>query len=308
MGTPAPIALFVYRRPDHLARVLATLRANQEAGASILYIFSDGPKDETTARDVAQVRAMLRDLRDFGRVEVVHRENNFGLSRNIIDGVTQVLSEHEKVIVLEDDIVVGKYFLRYMNDALALYGKEERVASITGYCYPVALPVEETFFIRGAECWSWATWRDRWATFNRNGSELLAGLNAKNLVYEFDYSGNMAFTQMLKSQIAGLVDSWAIRWHASCFLRDMLTLYPGRSLVQNIGFFDPRATHSSNTRVYDVLLCQEQIAVNLKPVVESKTGREAFRDYFARNHRSPQPAAFFPAQAYRTQYSFRKRT
>jgi Glycosyl transferase family 2 len=300
MSELAPVVLFVYRRPDHLARVLDSLAANKEACNSILYIFSDGPRDETTAGDVARVRTMIRDLRNFAHIQIVHRENNFGLARNITEGVTQVLRDHERVIVLEDDIVVGKYFLQFMNDALTLYRDEKRVASITGYCYPVTLPVEATFFIRGAECWSWATWRDRWATFNRNGSELLAGLYAKNLAYEFDYAGAMYFTQMLKDQIAGRVDSWAIRWHASCFLRELLTLYPGRPLVQNIGFSDPRATHASNTRTYDVALYQESIPVERKAVVESKIGREAFRDYFYRNHRLPQPPAFFAAPAYKT--------
>jgi glycosyltransferase involved in cell wall biosynthesis len=306
MSKPAPIALFVYRRPDHLARVLATLNTNKEVADTALYIFSDGAKDEVTARDVAQVRVMIREIKNFARVHIVHREHNFGLARNIMEGVTQVLSEHEELIVLEDDILVGEYFLRYMNDALALYRKEERVASITGYCYPVTLPVEDTFFIRGAECWSWATWRDRWATFNRNGNELLTSLYAKNLTHEFDYSGNMYFTQMLKDQIAGRVNSWAIRWHASCFLREMLTLYPGRSLVQNIGFFDPRATHTNNTHAYDVSLFQGPVPVEPKPVVESKTGREAFRDYFARNHRPPPPPTIFSSPAYKVQYSPRK--
>jgi hypothetical protein len=308
MSDPAPIVLFVYRRPDHLARTLAALSANAEASDSTLHIFSDGPRDESSAQDVAKVRTMLREIPNFARTQIVYREKNFGLARSVIEGVSQVLSEHGRAIVLEDDIVVGRHFLRYMNDALTRYESEERVASITGYCYPATLPVEDTFFIQGAECWSWATWRDRWAKFNPNGNELLADLLAKNLTYQFDYDGNMQFTDMLRSQIAGRVDSWAIRWHASCFLREMLTLYPGQSLVQNIGFFDPRATHTSNTHVYDVKLCNERILVEFKPIVESKIGREAFRDYFARNHRGPQPTRQFIQPAYNVRYTYSKGT
>jgi len=306
MNKLAPIVLFAYRRPDHLTRVLANLSANKLAAESTLYVFSDGPKDPTLAKEVADVRALLDDIRNFAQVRIFRRESNFGLARSIIEGVTQVLAEHEQIIVLEDDIIVGRYFLQYMNDALNLYRNEERIASITGYCYPVMLPVEETFFIRGAECWSWATWRNQWAKFNPNGSELLANLYARNLAYEFDYLGNMPFTLMLRNQIAGQLDSWAIRWHASCFLRDTLTLYPGRSLVQNIGFFDPRATHVSNTHAYDVSLYQDPIAVKRKPVVESQTGRAAFRDYFARANRSvppPRPAAW---AGYKVTYSYGK--
>ena len=41
---------------------------------------------------------------------------------------------------------------------------------------------------------------------------------------------------MLEGLIAGKIDSWAIVWYLSVFMRQGLTLFPIRSLVGNIGF------------------------------------------------------------------------
>jgi hypothetical protein len=61
----APIALFVYRRPGHLARALEGLSANPEARDTEIYIFSDGPKDQTAEKGVERVRRLLGRLDGF---------------------------------------------------------------------------------------------------------------------------------------------------------------------------------------------------------------------------------------------------
>ena len=75
--------------------------------------------------------------------------------------------------MLEDDLVTSRYFLKYMNEALNHYAHDERVASVHGYVYPVNDPLPETFFLRGADCWGWATWRRGWECFNADGQYLL---------------------------------------------------------------------------------------------------------------------------------------
>ena len=138
-----------------------------------------------------------------------------------------------------------EHFLRFMNDGLDRYADDERVASIHAYIYPLARPAPETFFLRGADCWGWATWRRAWEHFNPDGKTLLQQLEAHGLTRAFDFDGTAAFTEMLENQIRGLNNSWAIRWHAACFLDGLLTLYPGRSLVHNIGN-DGSGTHRSD--------------------------------------------------------------
>jgi hypothetical protein len=283
---PAPIALFVYRRPDHLVRTVDALRANAEADQSELFIFSDAAKNEATAADVTEVRRLLPTVTGFKTIDVVRRDRNFGLASNITAGVSAVLECHDSVIVLEDDLVVSPFFLRFMNAALSQYRDEPRVGSISGYCYPLDRPVGETFFIRGADCWGWATWRDRWRVYNPDGRELLAQLRSRVLTDAFDFGGAMGFTRMLEEQIAGKNDSWAVRWHASCFLRDLLILYPGRSLAVNIGH-DGTGTHSTGpSRAFDVVLSADPVEVGGIAVEESGPGRDAIRHFF----RATQPA------------------
>lgn len=282
----APIALFVYRRVDHVRRTIEALALNRESAESDLIMFSDGPKGDTAAADVAAVREYLKSVTGFRSINIVERERNHGLAQSIITGVSQVLSRSDRVIVMEDDLVTSPHFLRYMNEALSCYQDDDRVASIHGYVYPVESPLPETFFLRGADCWGWATWRRGWRLFNPNGSELLLELQRRDLTRDFDFEGTLGYTKMLQSQIAGTNDSWAVRWYASAFLREKLTLYPGRSLVQNIGN-DSTGAHCATTDDYDVSLTSSPVRVGGIPVEDSSVGRNAFVEFGRRNQPRP---------------------
>ena len=286
LGPPvlAPIALIAYRRPQHLKQALAALKVNLEARDTVLYAFCDAPKDASAAEGVEQVRRLLAAADGFAAVNCVFREKNFGLACNVTQGVAAVLARHESVIVVEDDVVVSPFFLRFMNDALRRYRDEPQVGSISGYCYPLFFAAPETFFIRGADCWGWATWRDRWQYYNPDGRALLAQLRRLNLTSAFDFDGAMGFTQMLEDQIAGKNNSWAVRWQASCFLRDLLVLYPARSLARNIGN-DGSGTHStSSDDIFDVRLSPTPVATGGIPIEENAIGRQAISEFFLKTH------------------------
>lgn len=242
----APIALFAYARLDHLKQTVASLQSNQECRNTRLYVFCDGPKHNGHRAQVDAVRAYVDTIDGFTSITRVYRDSNFGLARSIIGGVSDVLERHDSVIVVEDDLVVSPHFLRFMNDGLALYRDDPQVASIHGYCYPVAELLPETFFLRGADCWGWATWSRAWQHFEPDGGKLLDELKQTRLARAFDMGGAYPYMKMLRNQIAGVNDSWAVRWHASCFLKEMLTLYPGRSLVNNIGM-DETGTHCTSS-------------------------------------------------------------
>ena len=231
----APIALFAFRRPDHTRRTLTALAANKEAAGSRLYAFCDGPRREADVAPVQAVRQLLHEAKGFAAVEVVEQQTNIGLANSIIGGVSAMLEKYPSVIVIEDDLVTSPHFLDFMNQALSIYADATAVASIHGYIYPVEGALPPTFFLRGADCWGWATWRRAWSVFEPNAGLLAARLRGQGLEQAFDMDGAYPYVQMLKDAEEGTVDSWAIRWHASAFLENMLTLYPGRSLVQNIG-------------------------------------------------------------------------
>jgi hypothetical protein len=232
----APIALFVYNRPWHTRQTIEALQKNILASESDLIVFSDGPKDSKKDRgDIAKVREYIKNITGFRSVKIIKKEYNLGLADSIISGVNEIINECGKIIVLEDDMVSSRFFLKYMNKSLDLYEHEDEVISIHGYIYPIETKMPETFFLKGADCWGWATWKRGWDLFESDGKKLLKELEDKKLTKEFDFSGAYPYTRMLKDQTNGKNNSWAIRWYASAFLKNKLTLYPGKSLINNIG-------------------------------------------------------------------------
>ena len=274
-----PIALFVYNRQEHTRRTIDALKQNSVACESDLIIFSDAPRSEVQAKAVREVRQYIREIDGFKSVSLVEREVNLGLARSIIDGVTTIVNKFGRIIVLEDDMVTSSYFLTYMNEALEKYADDERVVSIHGYVYPVKQSLPEAFFLPGADCWGWATWSRGWACFNSDGQFLLDELKRRKLIRAFDFNGAYPFSKMLEGQIKGKNDSWAVRWYASAFLEDKLTLYPGRSLVYNIGN-DNSGTHCGESAGMDVNLSSTAISLNNLKSVPSQESRQAFEDFF----------------------------
>ncbi len=179
-------------------------------------------------------------------------------------------------------MIISPYFLTYMNDALDQFAKDERVISIHGYVYPVEQELPEAFFIPGADCWGWATWRRGWKIFNSNGQYLLDELTRQGLLKSFDFNGAYPYSQMLKEQIEGENDSWAVRWYASAFLHNKLTLYPGCSLVHNIGN-DNSGTHCGESGSLDVELNENRINLENIKVEVSPIALAAFENFFKKN-------------------------
>ena len=279
----APVVLFTYNRLAHTQKTVSYLQKNDLANQTPLYIYSDGPNKAEDLIKVNEVRNYLRTIEGFASVKIFERERNIGLAESIITGVTEILNSYDKVIVVEDDLLASQYFLTYMNDALSFYENNNEVISIHGYVYPVAEQLPDTFFIKGADCWGWATWKRGWSLFERDGTKLLNELNSRSLTEAFDFDNAYYFTQMLEDQIAGKNNSWAIRWNASAFLKDKLTLYPGHSLVQNIGH-DNSGVHSSANQSFDVDLYQHPLKITNIPVLQSEIGYRAFRNYFSKTN------------------------
>ncbi len=279
----APIVLFVFARPEHTRKTLEALKANELANQSDLFIYADGPRHDREAELVSAVRELARSTRGFRSCTVIERETNYGLARNIIEGVTERLRHQNRVIVLEDDMITSPVFLKYMNEALSRFAGVDRIASIHGYVYPVMHVLPEAFFLRGADCWGWATWERAWRLYNPDSQYLLNELKRRRLVREFDYNGAYPFSKMLAAQSKGENDSWAIRWHASTFLAGMLTLYPGRSLLRNIGV-DNSGTHCDYNTRYETNI--SLVAANLDDIeiLPSVEARIAFESYFRATH------------------------
>lgn len=275
----APISLFVYNRLEHTKKTVEALQKNELAVGSDLIIFSDAAKNESSAEGIKVLRDYLKTIVGFKSINIIERLENFGLAKSVISGVTEVVNQHGKIIVLEDDLVTSPYFLRYMNDALNMYENNDEVISIHGYVYPVKQDLPETFFLKGADCWGWATWKRGWDLFESDGKKLLEQIIEKKAIKEFNFNSTYPYLQMLKGQILGLNNSWAIRWYASAFLKNKLTLYPGHSLIYNIGF-DGSGSHSGKTDIFDSLIYSKEIKIGGISLEENKIAKNKIIKYF----------------------------
>jgi len=271
----APITLFAYKRLWHTRATVEALQKNVLAKECELIVFSDGPRTNADKADVLSVREYLKTITGFKNVSVTERGKNLGLAQSIIAGVSEVVNQYGRIIVLEDDLLSSPFFLKFMNEGLEYYKDEDKVISINGYLFPVIARLPETFFLKGADCWGWATWKRGWDLFEPDGEKLLGDLRKRHLKKELDFNGAYPYTKMLEDQTRGKNNSWAIRWYASAFLNDKLTLYPGRSLTKNIGT-DASGTHCGKTDLYESQISLNPIEITDIPIEENRYAREEF--------------------------------
>jgi GT2 family glycosyltransferase len=281
--TPAPIALFAYNRPTHLARTLEALRDNPLAHESRLHIYSDGPKTSRDEPAVAQVRHMIRKTNGFAKVTIHEQTANMGLARSIIAGVTELSERYGSVIVLEDDLLVAPGFLTFMNQALVHYEHASRVMAVSGYLFPIEHPehLASTFFFSAPASWGWGTWHRAWKQFQHDSTQLLTGLRAKSDQDRFDVDGAYPYFTQLKLHASGKLDVWGVRWYATMFAAKGLCLYPSQSLVQNIGM-DGSGMHCNSSSQFDVSLSKSQTWRFSDQVEESIAARNEIRSFFVR--------------------------
>jgi hypothetical protein len=272
---PAPTVIFAFRRDKHLAATINALRANPEASDTPLIIYCDGARVESQIPDVQRVRTLARGTTGFASLRVIEREENFGLSRSIIAGVTEVCEEFGRAIVLEDDIVPSPYFLSYVNRALEKYAGDDRVLSIGCYTLDAGIPLPDTFFLPIADCWGWAVWHRSWKLYEPDGKKLLGQLRSRGLCRRFDFDGAYPYSRMLEDQVRGHNDSWAVRWCATALLENKLVLYPGRSVCANIGF-DEMATHTVRDLGLGSVLTEQTVVLGDVPVEESALARHVW--------------------------------
>src|SRR5690606_6807803 len=273
-----------YNRPQHTRRMLQALESADLAKDSDVYIYSDGAKNANSIEAVNKVRAIIAEPWQFNNIKIIERERNLGLAQNVISGVTEVISKNGKVIVLEDDLQISKVGLRYFNDALDVYEKEEKVMEISGYMYPVkdAAKLPETFFFRVANSWGWATWERAWKKYNPNIDELIADFDKEKIKrFSIDHTEN--FWKQVKEYKAGKINSWAIRWYLTLFNNNGLALYPRQSMIQNMGT-DGSGTHSDADTMYHVELATQAATYFPQEIEENKDAYEAIK-YFYKNRK-----------------------
>jgi len=275
----APIALFVYDRLYHTQKTIEALQKNEGALDSRLFIFSDGPKFKSDLERITEVREYIDKIDGFKEVTLIKQDKNIGLANSIVHGITNVINQYEKVIVIEDDIQTSKWFLKYMNDALTRYKDEKKIGAVTGYFYNTKNKLPETFLLHYFNCWGWATWKDRWQLYESDSLQLINEITSKGQMKEFNINNTYPYFRMLKNQAKGKNNSWAIRFYASLFINKKYVLYPGTSLVQNLGF-DETGTHGDRRKIFNTSLSQTPISIKEIPILQSEKGFKELQRFY----------------------------
>lgn len=237
MSAAAPILVFAYRRPEHLRSTLASLIRCEGFADSPVIVYCDGARNPAELEAVMTTRRVARDMLG-ARAEYHFSDNNLGLSRSVIAGVTATLEVYDRVIVVEDDLELSPNFLKYMNEALARYADVQNVFQVSGYMFdvPELAGGREALFFPLTVSWGWGTWRRAWNSFDPAASGWEALRTDPALRRRFNLQGAFDYATMLFCQMEGLRDSWAIRWYWAVFKANGLVVFPPASLVRNKGF------------------------------------------------------------------------
>lgn len=279
----APVVLFVYNRVAHTRETVSSLKLSTISPQTDLIVFSDAPKNEKAESQVKEVRDYLKTIKGFKSVKVIKREHNWGLAASIIDGVTDVVNEYGRAIVLEDDIVISPAFLQYMNQALDFYEDKKDVWHISGWSYPIDKEdLGDAFLWRGMNCWGWATWSDRWKHFKKDPEGLIKNWTTDDKK-AFDLGGTGVFWSQVLGNASGKLNTWAIFWYATIFQNKGLCLNPAVSYVENIGH-DGSGVHCGNdTSHLSAELCQKE-SINLPTdIFESKLAFARIIRFYRKN-------------------------
>jgi hypothetical protein len=285
MNILAPIVLFTYNRPKHTQQTIEALQRNELACDSELFIYCDGPKlnaDEAALDNIKKVRELAHNVTGFKKVTVIEQEKNLGLANSIIGGVTEVVNRYGKVIVLEDDILTAIGFLKYMNDALTIYENEPLVMHVSGYIYPSKLDKQNepatTLFLKIYSCWGWATWKNAWEHYDHNIEGHYRFFNSPKKKKKFNIEGSADNFSQLEDNYKGKIYTWAVRWYASWLRANGISLFPSKSLVNNIGH-DGSGIHCNPSNVYNTKQI-DYITVEKQRIVENIKYRKAINQFY----------------------------
>ena len=240
----SPIVLFTYKRLETLKITIDALLANRLAAESDLIIYSDGPKKKEEEFIIQEIRKYLQTITGFKSVRLYESKINKGLATSIINGVSEVMADYHKAIVLEDDLITSTNFLVYMNQALNHYQDNPKILSISGFSPIIkGLDYDEIYYTQRASSWGWACWEDRWDKIDWQSQSYKDFKTDSKAKWRFNKMGS-DMSLMMKRQMQGNIDSWAIRFCFHQFQNNLFSVYPSLSKIQNLGFADKSATNT----------------------------------------------------------------
>ena len=241
----SPLVVFTHLRINELKKCISSIKKCKESKNTHLYIISDGAVDQTQEIKVNKVRKYIRSIKGFKKKTIYLRKKNFGLSKNIILGITKIINKHGRIIVLEEDIIVQKEFINFMNLSLEKYKNESKIWHISGWNYNVNISSNfDAYCIRTMNCWGWGTWKNRWINYKKNPNKIINKWS-KQKISKFNFDDTLNFYSQIVRNYKKRINTWAVFWYATIFENNKLCINPTMSLTENIGI-GKKATHTIN--------------------------------------------------------------
>ena len=258
-NSSVPVILFAFNRADTFTRVLGNLAKCENLAADRFgiqrnfYAFLDAPRNETDVPRCEVVKKLAEDFRrnNCPQLEIVCRERNYGCAHNIPDGIQQVLDKHGRAIIIEDDILVSRNFLSYMDEALELYADRPEIFCINAWRTPtIKVPRRyghDIYLNNRNMCWGWSTWKDRFAAVDFTLSDYKDFVADPKNIDAIDETG-VGLRWMLDSQYAGHLDTWDVQCSFHMVKNRMWAVEPRFAMTKNIGFGG--GVHAKGKRFY----------------------------------------------------------
>ena len=264
----APVCVFGYRRAESFAKTIEMLSRCWGSRSTDLYLYIDGPKNLSEASKVNATYEVAKavSVDSFRSVNIIRSEENRGLANSIIRGVSETVNANGRVIVLEDDLLPSKNFLRYMNVSLREYESNSKVGSVSAFGFRINMEsIYDNYFHPRPTSWGWGTWQDRWnsAVWDLSHESDVKGSNFKK---KFNEGGQDLF-RMLQNYRKGVIDSWAIRWAYTHYKNGWLASSPRYSFIENMGYGEGGTNCVGRTPPPFELIDDTQSVFELNPVV-----------------------------------------
>lgn len=283
----APICLFTYNRLSETQQTVEALQKNYLASESDLFIFSDGARNESELPKVKEVRQYLQTLSGFKTIHFFESSENKGLAESIISGVTQIIEKHEKVIVLEDDLITSSNFLSFMNQALDYYSSDVNVRSINGYSLSMKEKAKDVYFQKRPFSWGWGTWQNKWDCNFFDKEKIRSRISHEpDILKRFSRECGADIVKMLLDSLNNKNSSWYVRWTFAHFTTNTYSVYPTYSFIENIGFSE-EATHCKwiNSYKSDYINPQKERIILIPFKKPENSEEKEFLTYFSYGHK-----------------------
>ena len=244
----SPVVMTGYSRDTTLAKSLLYLSRCYGVEKHECYLFLDAPNCEMDEQKCLKMRMVAEKAKKeyLPNLNIILRERNYGVPGNLIDAITNVINQYDRVIFFEDDVLVSRTFIEYIESCLKFYEADSRIFCINGFKFPylrVPRRYKYDIYLNPRNmAWGFGIWKDRWSMvdFRMEDWNLFKGVeeNLKRL----DIAGRDLHS-MIEAQLVGKIHTWDVQCSYYMVKNGLFAIEPRYSLTKNIGFGGNAGVH-----------------------------------------------------------------